>query len=83
MYAHTILGVDIKKGVDLDNLEEGWEDAKDSPVLFLILDPHYKGNDTNLKTITSKGWCAWKDPRKFFNQGTFYNMCMPILPSDD
>lgn len=84
VYAHTILGVEIRKGVtDLENLEEEWRDAKDPPVLFLILDPHFKGSDSNLKTILSKGWCQWKDPRKFFNQGTFYNMCMPMLPSSD
>ena len=62
VYAHTILGVEIRKGVtDLENLEEDWENKTDPPVLFLILDPHYKGNDTNLKTITSKGWCQWKE----------------------
>ena len=81
VYAHTILGVDIRHGVtDLEDLDEdSWDVTKDSPVMFLILDPHYKGNDTNLKTIISKGWCQWKDPRKFFNQGTFYNICMPML----
>ena len=78
VYAHTILGVDIRRDVtDFEALDaEG-----DSDVMFLILDPHYKGQDANVKTITSKGWCQWKDPRKFFNQTTFYNMCMPSIPS--
>ena len=68
VYAHTILGVEIRKGVtDLESLEEDWQNQKDASVLFLILDPHYKGSDTNIKTILSKGWCQWKDPRKFFN----------------
>ena len=77
VYAHTILGVDIRQDVtDFDDLAHS-EDDSEPAVLFLILDPHYKGQDTNLKTITSKGWCQWKDPRKFFNQTTFYNLCMP------
>ena len=77
VYAHTILGVDIKSDIaDLASLDETGEPA----VMFLILDPHYKGADTNLKTIISKGWCQWKDPRKFFNQNTFFNICMPQLP---
>ena len=40
VYAHTILGVDIRQDVtDWENLDpEG-----DPAVMFLILDPHYKG----------------------------------------
>ena len=40
VYAHTILGVDIRQDVvDWDSL-----DAEGGPaVMFLILDPHYKG----------------------------------------
>ena len=80
VYAHTILGVDIRQDVvDWDSLDAEGEPA----VMFLILDPHYKGQDSNLKAITSKGWCQWKDPRKFFNQDAFYNMCMPQLPNQD
>ena len=73
VYAHTILGVDI--------LPEDSDESKPK-VMFLILDPHYKGLDTNAKQIISKGWCAWKDPTKFFNQHTFYNMCLLLLPSN-
>lgn len=77
--AHTILGIDIRTGVtDLDSLDTSSTEG-DPPVMFLILDPHYKGQDSNIKTITSKGWCQWKDPRKFFSQTTFYNMCLPML----
>lgn len=76
--AHTILGVEIRHGVDLEI--DDLSSMTEAPVMFLILDPHYKGQDSNLKTIISKGWCQWKDPRKFFNQYTFYNMCMPMLP---
>lgn len=81
VYAHTILGVDIRRGVtDLEDPSLS-DITKDPAVMFLILDPHYKGNDTDLKKITSKGWCQWKDPRKFFNQHTFFNICMPMLTS--
>ena len=55
VYAHTILGVDIRKGVDLE--EEDTFSMAEPPVMFLILDPHFKGQDSNLKTIISKGWC--------------------------
>ena len=53
--AHTILGVEIRSGVDLEN--DDLQAMPDAPVLFLVLDPHYKGQDTNVKTIISKGWC--------------------------
>ena len=57
VYAHTILGVDIRKSVtDFDSLDSS-DASAEAPVLFLILDPHYKGNDTNIKNILSKGWC--------------------------
>ena len=75
IYAHTILGVDVR----IDDSEV--IDETKPKVMFLILDPHYKGADGNLKQMLSKGWCAWKDPTKFFNQNTFYNLCMPLIPS--
>ena len=70
IYAHTILGVDVRNDE---------EDESKPKVMFLILDPHYKGADTNVKQIISKGWCSWKDPTKFFNQHTFFNLCMPLI----
>jgi len=66
VYAHTILGVDVKPEVFDWEAEADAEEGKEPVVMFLMLDPHYKGQDGNLKTITSKGWCSWKDPRKFF-----------------
>ncbi|CAI2352236.1 unnamed protein product [Caenorhabditis sp. 36 PRJEB53466] len=66
MLAHTILGVDFN-----DNTGE----AK-----FLILDPHYTGSE-DIKTIVSKGWCAWK-PASFWSIDHFYNMVLPQPPSD-
>lgn len=65
-YAHTIIGVSR-------------DPEKESAVQFLILDPHYTGND-DLKTITSKGWVGWKD-NNFWSKTDFYNVCMPLLPS--
>lgn len=45
LYAHTILGVDI---CDSENKDE---DNEDENIRFLILDPHYCGSDSNIKTI--------------------------------
>lgn len=64
VYAHTILGVDISED--------------ENEVMFLILDPHYTGNDNNIKQILQKGWCSWKDPNKMFKADAFYNLCMPL-----
>ena len=43
IYAHTILGVDVR----IDDSEV--IDETKPKVMFLILDPHYKGADGNLK----------------------------------
>ncbi|KAK0405568.1 hypothetical protein QR680_018062 [Steinernema hermaphroditum] len=64
MLAHTILGVDYNTSTGACN--------------FLILDPHYTGEE-NLKTILSKGWCAWK-PLSFWDKKSFYNLLLPITP---
>merc|ERR1719430_2412954 len=61
VYAHTILGV-------------AWDEVT-GEVAWLVLDPHYTGQD-DVRTIHSKGWCAWKGPQ-FWNQTAFYNMCLP------
>ncbi|CAL2040099.1 unnamed protein product [Caenorhabditis brenneri] len=66
MLAHTILGVDFN---------ENTGESK-----FLILDPHYTGSE-DIKTITSKGWCAWK-PASFWSTDHFYNMVLPQPPTD-
>lgn len=64
--AHTILGIDYNK-------ETG-------AVKFLILDPHYMGNE-DLKTIRSKGWCGWKGV-EFWDKASYYNMCLPQVYSN-
>lgn len=67
LYAHTILGVDVCEETD--------------DVKFLILDPHYPGNDSNIKNILSKGWVAWKDA-SMFKAEAFYNLCLPQRPRE-
>ncbi|CCW67168.1 unnamed protein product [Phytomonas sp. Hart1] len=62
-YAQTILGI----YVDLNTAE----------ALYLILDPHYSANPTDLKTVVSKGYIGWKQAKKFFNSNTWYNICIP------
>lgn len=64
--AHTILGVDY-------NQQTG-------DIRFLILDPHYTGGE-DLHTIQSKGWCGWKNAN-FWDKGSYYNMCLPLVPRE-
>lgn len=63
--AYTLLGVEV--------------DEQTGNTRFLILDPHYTGSD-DLTTITSKGWCGWKDSKIFLPEA-FYNLCMPLRPA--
>ena len=63
-FAYTILGVDY--------------DRVKGECMFLILDPHYGGED-DPKTQCNKGWCSWKTI-SLFTKENFYNMCMPIIP---
>lgn len=69
--AYTLLGVDYN--------EESGDCA------FLILDPHYTGND-ELKKIVNGGWCSWKKAvdskgRNFFLHDKFYNLLLPQRPN--
>lgn len=69
--AYTLLGVDYN--------EENGDCA------FLILDPHYTGND-ELKKIVNGGWCAWKKAvdskgKSFFLHDKFYNLLLPQRPN--
>ena len=63
VYAYTILGVDY--------------DRVKGDCKFLILDPHYSGED-DLKSIINKGFCAWKGI-DLFKKEEFYNMCLPQI----
>lgn len=67
LYAHTIIGIDY-----CEELED---------VRFLILDPHYPGSDSNIKNVIQKGWCGWKEV-SMFKADAFYNLCMPMRPTD-
>ncbi|XQJ30730.1 Peptidase family C78, putative [Leishmania guyanensis] len=62
-YAHTILGVHI----NLHTVE----------AQYLILDPHYSAYPTQLKTVIKKGYVGWKEASKFFEAGSWYNLCIP------
>ena len=62
VFAYTILGVDY--------------DKVKGECKFLILDPHYAGED-DYKIIVNKGWCNWKTI-EIFKKENFYNLCMPL-----
>ena len=64
--AYTLLGI-------------AWNESS-GDVRFLILDPHYTGND-DLKTIVTKGWCSWHSG-SLFDQNSFYNLCLLQRPSE-
>ncbi|KAK8959644.1 putative Ufm1-specific protease [Platanthera guangdongensis] len=69
--AYTLLGVDYNEA--------------SGDCAFLILDPHYTGND-DLKKIVSGGWCGWKSAvdskgRSFFLKDKFYNLLLPQRPN--
>ncbi|XP_058108008.1 probable Ufm1-specific protease isoform X1 [Magnolia sinica] len=69
--AYTLLGVDYNE--------------TSGDCAFLILDPHYTGND-ELKKIVSGGWCGWKKAvdskgRNFFLHDKFYNLLLPQRPN--
>ncbi|XP_011500881.1 PREDICTED: ufm1-specific protease 2-like [Ceratosolen solmsi marchali] len=64
--AYVILGV---------SYNDQYENVK-----FLILDPHYIGAE-NLKQITTKGYCGWKD-KNFWAKNAFYNMCLPQISTN-
>jgi hypothetical protein len=67
--AYTLLGVFVP---------EGGPDKRGTGVQYLILDPHYTGEE-NVATIINKGWCAWKNI-DLFRADSFYNMCLPLRP---
>ena len=62
VYAYTILGVDY--------------DKVKGECKFLILDPHFVGED-DVKNIINKGWCNWKGA-DIFKKENFYNLCLPL-----
>lgn len=69
--AYTLLGVDYNEA--------------SGDCAFLILDPHYTGND-DLKKIVNGGWCGWKKAidskgKHFFLQNKFYNLLLPQRPN--
>ncbi|XP_064481423.1 ufm1-specific protease 2-like [Ornithodoros turicata] len=63
--AHTIIGIAFNE--------------KTGDAHYLILDPHYTGGE-DLSVIQNKGWCGWKN-NSFWDQKSFYNVCLPQVPS--
>ncbi|OAY47884.1 probable Ufm1-specific protease isoform X1 [Manihot esculenta] len=69
--AYTLLGVDYNEST--------------GDCAFLILDPHYTGNDEHKKIING-GWCGWKKAvdskgKNFFLHDKFYNLLLPQRPN--
>ncbi|CAJ1410883.1 unnamed protein product [Effrenium voratum] len=67
MYAYTLVGLCF--------------DSASGEVAYLIVDPHYTGQD-DLKPILQKGWVGWKN-LEFFEkstEGSFINCCLPLVP---
>lgn len=60
--AHTLLGVSFSE--------------QDGQVRFLVLDPHYVGDDNDRGVVQKKGWCGWKT-LDFWDKNAFYNLCLP------
>ena len=47
-------------------------------VRYLILDPHYTGQDDSIRAVAKGGWCAWQKASVFRND-VFYNLCCPLV----
>ena len=64
--AFTLLGIDFNP-------------ADPSTTLLLILDPHFTGPPKPPSLL--KNGCSWIPASKFFLPDSFYNLCLPLLPS--
>lgn len=60
--AYTLLGIEYNES--------------NGKAKYLILDPHYTGED-DIQVIIQKNWCGWKDSN-IFQKDAFYNLCMPL-----
>lgn len=63
-YAYTVVGINY-----------AWELGECE---FLILDPHYPGQDSLGKIVEKKG-VVWRKPEEMFKKGVFYNFCLPMV----
>lgn len=63
--AYTMLGIAVN-------------DDKIQDTQFLILDPHYKGDEDWKKITNTKKGGVWWRTCKLFNTKDFYNFCCPI-----
>ncbi|GJQ13896.1 hypothetical protein GpartN1_g5687.t1 [Galdieria partita] len=64
--AYTLLGIEYNEST--------------GKVQYLILDPHYMGED-HMEVIIHKNGCSWKDSN-IFHKDAFYNLCMPMRPKN-
>ncbi|KAI7690320.1 Acyl-coenzyme A thioesterase 13 [Sarcoptes scabiei] len=64
--AHTILGVAF--------------DENNGDCRFLVLDPHYIGED-DVANIQRKGGCSWQTV-SFWDENSFYNLCLPQVEEE-
>ncbi|GJD12297.1 Probable Ufm1-specific protease [Galdieria sulphuraria] len=65
--AYTLLGIEYNEST--------------GKVQYLILDPHYIGEDHMEVIIHKNKWCGWKDSNIFLKDA-FYNLCMPMRPKN-
>ena len=47
---------------------------------YLIVDPHYTGED-DLQAVLRGGWVGWRRRADVFLPGQFYNLCLPCMPN--
>jgi hypothetical protein len=77
--AITVIGIDITtQRRPHSSLSNGGDNAR-----FLMLDPHYVGPDEPDKLLASGHWCYWVDARVYFQEGAFYNFCLPQASKSD
>ncbi|KAL5463729.1 hypothetical protein EMCRGX_G032656 [Ephydatia muelleri] len=77
-----ISGAPVMIGGDLDAASKtlvGIRLGKHEEVEFLIADPHYIGESSE-DEVFSKGYVKWHN-LNLFQPSSFYNFCLPILPS--
>ncbi|XP_053115518.1 inactive Ufm1-specific protease 1 [Hemicordylus capensis] len=82
LYAHFEGGGGpVMMGGDRDNSSKGLLGVCSSPKghHLLVLDPHYYGPAGSLgkSELQARGWVCWRALGCFFQEGSFYNLCLP------
>jgi len=68
--AMTLLGVAFSPNHDID------DESKEQ--YFLLLDPHFTGQREDKEVVINGKWCSWHSD-SFFQAGSFYNFCLPLV----